>query len=200
MLWYQLLRPFSYILIQHPVIKRVNWLVPAVLTFAALFLILPFRQSINIWAADGLISSAQGFVQGLPGFYIAALAAIATFGQQTTLDKVIPSPTPTLHTSYSGTWVEMKLTRRRFLCLMFAYLTAVSIVLSLLAYYCRAVAAPARNLFTPMFVDALSLLALGIYLLFLFQLVVVTLWGLYYLGDRMHQPDPYDPPASPPSP
>jgi hypothetical protein len=154
----------------------------------------------NVWGADGIISSTQGFVQGLPGFYIAALAAIATFGQQTTLDKVIPSPTPTLHTSYSGTWVEMKLTRRRFLCLMFAYLTAVSIVLSLLAYYCRAIAAPARVLLPASIVDSVSFLLLATYLLFLFQLVVVTLWGLYYLGDRMHQPDPYDPPSPPPAP
>lgn len=200
MLWYQLLRPFSYILIQHPVIKRVNWSVPGILTIVALVLILPFRQFMNVWGADGIVASAQGFVQGLPGFYIAALAAIATFGQQTTLDSVIPSPTPTLHTSYSGTWVEMKLTRRRFLCLMFAYLTAVSIVLSLLAYYCRAVAVPARMLFVPLLVDSVSLLLLAAYLLFLFQLVIVTLWGLYYLGDRMHQPDPYDPPASPPGP
>jgi hypothetical protein len=193
MLRYQLLRPFSYILIQHPVIAKVNWHVPVVLTCCAFALILPMRSEMNVWGADGIVAQAQGLVQGLPGFYIAALAAVATFGQQTNLDTVIPAPTPTLHTNFSGTWVDMRLTRRRFLCLLFAYLTAVSVMLSLLAFYSRAVAAPARKVFLPIVVDVSSFMALAVYLLFLFQLVVITLWGLYYLGDRMHQPDPYPP-------
>lgn len=199
MLWYQLLRPFSYILIRHPVIKKVNWHVPLMLTAIALVLVLPFRADMNIWASDGIVASAQGLVQGLPGFYIAALAAVATFGQQTTLDTIIPAPTPTLHTSFSGTWVEMKLTRRRFLCLLFAYLTAVSVILSLFAFYARAIAVPARRVFIPIVVEIGSVFAFFVYLVFLFQLVIITLWGLYYLGDRMHQPDPYPPAGGPPN-
>jgi hypothetical protein len=192
MLTYQLLRPFGYIVIHHPVKRIVDWYVPAVLLGISLIAIMPFRDGMNVWASSGLIASAQGFVQGLPGFYIAALAAVATFGAPgTSLDKVIPDPTPTLATRFAGTWVDMKLSRRKFLCFLFSYLTALSIVLSLYAYYAQSVAVPARRLL-PNAVDALSLIALMIYVYFLFQLVVITLWGLYYLGDRMHQPDPHN--------
>lgn len=195
MLTYQLLRPFAYIFIHHPVKRKVDWYVPICLVLFALILLFPFRDGMNVWATDGMVASAQGFVQGLPGFYIAALAAVATFGQQgSSLDRVIPAPTPTLQTRFAGTWVEMKLSRRRFLCLLFAYLTSLSVVLSLFAYYASAVAEPSRRVLSDRAVDALSWIALCVYLLFLFQLVIVTLWGLYYLGDRMHQPDPFDPP------
>lgn len=196
MLSYQLLRPFGYIFIRHPVKRNVDWYVPLALTVLGFMLLWPLRSGMNIWGPNGLVASAQGFVQGLPGFYIAALAAVATFGQQTTLDKIIPAPTPTLHTHFAGTWVDMKLSRRRFLCLLFAYLTSLSVVLSLFAYYSQAVALPAKLSIIPQVVSVLSAVAFGIYMLFLFQLVVVTLWGLYYLGDRMHQPDPFDPPAT----
>lgn len=200
MLWYQLMRPFGYIFIQHPVKRVVDWYIPIALAAISLVAFTPFRSHMNVWATEGFVALVQGFVQGLPGFFIAALAAVATFGQQTILDTIIPAPTPTLQTHFAGTWVEMKLSRRRFLCLLFAYLTAISVVLSLFAYYARAIAQPARQLILPIVVDVLSFLALGIYLIFLFQLVVVTLWGLYYLGDRMHQPDPFSPPNPGPGP
>lgn len=195
MLFYQLFRPFSYIFIRHPVKRKVDWYLPFGLSVLAFILLWPMREGMNVWGSGGLIASAQGFVQGLPGFYIAALAAVATFGQQTVLDQIIPAPTPTLHTNYSGQWVDMKLSRRRFLCLLFAYLTALSIVLSLFAYYAQSVAVPSRKVFSSGAVSALSGIAFGVYIFFLFQLLVVTLWGLYYLADRMHQPNPYDPPA-----
>jgi len=196
MLFYQLLRPFAYIFIHHPVKRIVDWYMPAALLMISIVFIAPFRSDMNVWATDGIVATAQGLVQGLPGFYIAALAAVATFGQQgSSLDNIIPAPTPTLQTRFAGAWIEMKLSRRRFLCLLFAYLTSISIVLSLFASYARAVAVPARKALPAVAVDVCSWIALGVYLLFLFQIVIVTLWGLYYLGDRLLQPDPFDQPS-----
>lgn len=193
MLSYQLIRPFAYIFIHHQVKRKVDWLLPLALTAITIMLIAPFREGMNVWATFGVVATAQGLVQALPGFYIAALAAVATFGQQgSSLDTIIPEPTPTIQTRFAGAWIEMKLSRRRFLCLLFAYLTSISIVLSLFATYGQAIAGPARTIFAAYVVDSLSWLMLGIYLLFLFQMVVVTLWGLYYLSDKMLQPDPFD--------
>lgn len=193
MLFYQLFRPFSYIFIHHPVKRKVDWLVPGILTAITIALTLPFAEGLNVWATDGMVATAQGLVQGLPGFYIAALAAVATFGQQgSSLDTIIPAPTPTVKTRFAGAWIEMKLSRRRFLCLLFAYLTSISIVLSLFASYGRAIALPARKMFPSALVEIVSWLMFAGYTLFLFQIVVVTLWGLYYLGDRMLQPDPFN--------
>lgn len=147
----------------------------------------------NVWATFGVVATAQGLVQALPGFYIAALAAVATFGQQgSSLDAIIPAPTPTIQTRFAGAWIEMELSRRRFLCLLFAYLTSISIVLSLFATYGQAVAAPARAMVLSSIVDLVSWIMFAIYLFFLFQMVVITLWGLYYLSDRMLHPDPFE--------
>lgn len=143
----------------------------------------------NVWGSGGMVQMVQQVVQGLPGFYIAALAAVATFGQQSTLDMEIPAPTPTIQTRSAGEWISMKLTRRRFLCLLFAYLTTVSILLSLLATYGMAIAAPVRKIAPTIFANCLSYAGTALYSVFLFQLVVVTLWGLYYLSDRMLQPE-----------
>lgn len=192
MLLYQLFRPFSYITIRHPVKRWVDWYFPVGLTVIALCMLLPFRPQLNLWGIEGLFQNMQGFIQGLPGFYIAALAAVATFGQQTSLDMLIPAPTPTLKTNYGGHWMSMQLTRRRFLCLLFAYVTALSIILSLAIPYVRAIAVPLRECLSVMWGDVASIIITGLCLLITIQMIVVTLWGLYYLSDRMHQPEPYD--------
>jgi hypothetical protein len=189
MLTYQLSRPFGYILIRHPVKKVVDWYIPSGLAIFLAITLCPLRTELNVWGTGGMVQMAQQVVQGLPGFYIAALAAVATFGQQSTLDMEIPAPTPTIQTRSAGEWISMKLTRRRFLCLLFAYLTSVSILLSLLATYGMAVAAPIRKLTSSWFAEVISYAGTTVYSVFLFQLVVVTLWGLYYLSDRMLQPE-----------
>lgn len=193
MLSYQILRPFAYIFIHHPVKRKVDWLLPLSLTAITIVLLFPFREGMNVWATFGVVATAQGLVQALPGFYIAALAAVATFGQQgSSLDTIIPAPTPTIQTRFAGAWIEMKLSRRRFLCLLFAYLTSISVVLSLFATYGQAVAAPARLMVMDIVVNTASWIMFATYLFFLFQMVVITLWGLYYLSDKMLQPDPFD--------
>ncbi len=188
MLAYQLTRPFGYILIRHPVKKVIDWYIPLAMTLILFVISYPLRSALNVWGTGGLVQLAQQIIQGLPGFYIAALAAVATFGQQSTLDMLIPDPTPTIKTRSAGEWISMQLTRRRFLCLLFAYLTVVSVLLSLIATYGLATAAAIRLLAPPWLSQGLSLAGTIFYSIFIFQLIIVTLWGLYYLSDRMHQP------------
>jgi len=188
-MWYQLFRPFGYLKIKHPAKKVVDFSIPLLMMVVALIALALTRSMINMWGQSGLISMIQGLVQGLPGFYIAALAAVATFGRQTELDTVIPEPTPTIQTWYGTGKVEIGLTRRRFLCLMFAHLTALSIVLSVFASFGISLAAPIRTALAPHFIDLLFYLASGVYFFLLFQMLIVTMWGLSYLSDKMHQPD-----------
>ncbi|WP_238925026.1 hypothetical protein [Achromobacter insuavis] len=192
MLRYQLTRPFGYIFIQHRVKKVVDWYLPALLATIAVAVLFPFRGIVNIWGEQGLVVNVQAFVQSLPGFYIAALAAIATFGQKGTLDTLMPEPTPTIETRFGGAWVVMGLTRRRFLCLLFAYLTALSVCLTVFSLFVRAVVGVKQMM--PHFLGEATFYAMTYaYLIFFFQMVVTTLWGLYYLSDRIHQPDPHEP-------
>lgn len=189
-MFYQLLRPFHYLTINHPAKKAVDWYFPAVLALATLLLLFWGRNAINVWGSSGLVELLQGLVQGLPGFYIAALAAVATFGKQTALDSLIPEPTPTIETLFGSQRVEIELTRRRFLCLLFAHLTALSICLSVFSALGRAFAVPILKVLSPTLAEMAFYGATALYVFFLFQMFIVTLWGLYYLSDKMHQPDP----------
>ncbi|MGG2419743.1 hypothetical protein ACQV9O_26640, partial [Ralstonia pseudosolanacearum] len=156
----------------------------------SLILIATFRPAFNTWGSGGLIEGLQGVIQSLPGFYIAALAAISTFGKQTTLDMVMPKPTPVIKTRFGSGMVPIELTRRRFLCLLFSHLTAVSIILSLSGPFLRTSAPVLKQYLDPLAASVAFYAVAGIYLFLLFQMFFVTLLGLYYLSDKIHQPDP----------
>ena len=70
------------------------------------------------------------FLQTMPGFYIAALAAISTINS-TTMDQpmagVPPEEKYVEHNPYAVHWIKMN--RRRFLARLFSYLTFISITL-----------------------------------------------------------------------
>lgn len=187
MIIYQLFRPFGYLAIHHPAKRTVDWLIPSILTILVLLVFyLMGSQADTVWGGSGLVERVQGLIQGLPGFYIAALAVVATFGRKSNLDSLIPEPTPTISTVYGSGKMMIELTRRRFLSLLFAYLTALSISLSVMSSLMQWVV---MSVISDK-VEFVIYLATLIYFLFVFQLIVVTFWGLYYLSDRMHQPDP----------
>lgn len=189
MLIYQLLRPFGYLAIHHSSKKIVDWYIPAALTAFLMALFVFFKGQINVWGDSGLVALIQNVVQGLPGFYIAALAAVATFGTQSVLDVVIPEPTPTIETWYGDGKLEIPLTRRRFLTLLFAYLTAISLCISIASSFFRVMVSPVESVVSEEYMSLLSYAASTIYFFFVAQMLIVTLWGLYYLSDRIHQPD-----------
>ena len=137
-----LLRPFAYLSIQHgdPLHIWVNWIVPvffALLTGGCWLVPVALDyfhfltpQSADIWSTSGLISRLQGFVQNLPGFYTAALAAVATFGGESML-KIMPGKAPRLRFLVEGKMTRgLELNRRLFMSSMFAYLTLLSFILT----------------------------------------------------------------------
>lgn len=183
-----LLRPFAYLFIQDNRKKGLDWRLPILLAFFTslyLSLLIPEKDIIE------LIKSLLSFVQTLPGFFLAALAAIATFNRSD-LDRIMPTPTPTINIERNGGKEEIKLTRRRYLTLMFSFLTAESIMLIVITsfglfsvngivsyllnweYYCPVLG---------------NIILLFIFFLLFWQLIIVNLYGLYYLGERIHQPD-----------
>nr|WP_147310346.1 hypothetical protein [Cupriavidus taiwanensis] len=170
----------------------MDWLVPAAI---ALILTAGFcwaRGTVNFFGAGGVISLILGFVQNLPGFYIAALAAIATFGR-TDIDELMPgSPPPSIETvTVNGVTNMVRLTRRRFLCLLFAFLTVECVALTLSSVALVAFAPGAAQLLSshPLVHGIVFASVVFAYFLFLAQLLLATLWGLYYLGERIHLVD-----------
>lgn len=77
----ELLKPFAFLTIQHPSGRHqtVFWRLPLCSALLFVGLLTIARFNVDVFGANGAINRVLGFVQNLPGFYIAALAAIATF-------------------------------------------------------------------------------------------------------------------------
>ncbi|UUO12737.1 hypothetical protein M6D76_08685 [Alcaligenes faecalis] len=190
MILYQLLRPLGYLRIDQSDKRIADWYIPLLVAVAATSGQALLYGSINIYGADGVIDKSLSFVQNLPGFYIAALAAIATFGRQD-IDEVMPgNPPPSIETrTVIGKRNRIPLTRRRFLCLLFAFLTVECILLTMASIIGLSVAPALVSRLPGYAVITLHFVGFFLFSFLLAQLVVATFWGLYYLGDRIHQPD-----------
>lgn len=104
------------------------------------------------------------------------------------MDQPMRGDPPRMTIQSNGGPQEIELTRRRFLAAMFSYLTALSFVMTLGSIALLAVAKPVIALVAPASVFPLTFFVSFAYLAALVQLLSITLWGLYYLGERIHRP------------
>jgi hypothetical protein len=187
----RLLRPFSYLSIKHDSKWRVDWLYPFILASVSLFVVLTskFFGEVVLFAENGLIERTSSFIQTLPGFYLAGLAIVATL-QKGDIDKTMPTPAPQLKITVSGKKGVIKLTRRRFLCLLFAFLTAESLLLVGLNIFFQIFHKSLKVIIPEFLQSYVSYVLVWMYLLLFWQLILATLWSLFYLGERIHLPDP----------
>lgn len=184
-------RPFSFLTIKHSsgIFRNVIWVAPIGFSFiVAIVFVLAFKN-VNFFGETGMLNKFTPFVQGLPGFYMAALAAIATFGARS-LNRVMPGEAPTMHIYFNGgTLKNEPITKRLFLCSMFAYLTVLSFLLTVSGIFVQGTAELVKGLISRDFWVWAKFFVFFAYLLFIFQLVFITLWGVAYLGERMHISD-----------
>lgn len=177
---YQLSRPLSYLRIKHGDKWIYDWFVPSMLTLITAALCYFFTDHIKLVSPGGMIDRITDFIAGLPGFFIAALAAVATFNKND-IDDLMANP-PKLEILYQGQPMMVDMTRRRFLCVLFSYLTASSIFLVLATRIGLSLSLSSE--IVP------YMIAFGVLLYFftLWQMITATLVGLYYLGERLHTP------------
>lgn len=194
MIWYELASWSAYLRVKHEGMSIYRLWLPLSAAVVGLISTLAFPQPPLIFGEKGLVSGVLQVVAQLPGFFIAALAAVATFDRPE-MDEVMPVPAPTLEIFREGRLISIALTRRSFLTHLFAYLSALSIIISVV---CVLV-----NSFSPSVSGLLNLFSSGVCLwakfflksIFLLSfyflcssMLVVTMQGLYFLGERMHQP------------
>lgn len=182
----QLLQPFNYLRIDHPHKRVIDWVVPLGMSVVLLVIIGFLKSQLNLYGSQGLIQTLTTFVQTLPGFYIAALAAIVTFSNEQ-MDALMPgSPPPLFSEKTLGKTNKIRLTRRRFLALMFAFLTAESIVIVALGIAMTFLAVPISNWnCIAEYLGLVSMIGVGLFLFLVMQMLVATFWGLFYLGSKL---------------
>lgn len=191
MVIYQLTRPLAYLAIRDRSKGKIDWLVPTVLALPTVLAFAALSETPQVFLVNGLLSQVAGLVQNLPGFYLAALAAIATFSRRD-MDLLMPKPTPTVSVRYLGQSHEIQLTRRRMLSMQFGYLTLLSLALFGVVLAANA-AAPTLKARLPIGMHRYSVvLFVGLFSYAVWHMVSITLFGLYQLSDRIHQPDAPD--------
>lgn len=177
----------------------LDYILPLVIAvFLSAFLcFLNFKHSINVFDPKfTLISSISGFVQTLPGFFIAALAAIVSFANSD-MDEPMDPPKPYIYDENGNPKYDY-LTRRRLLSYLFSYLTYISII----GYFAIVLITFLQSFSINL---PLILIEIGYFICCLVpialivQIITLTFLSLWYLGERIHFNGPHRSSSNPPS-
>lgn len=182
-----LARPFSYLSMRHQsgTPGLINWALPfgAALVFGLGSYALGL--DVRLFGDEGLVPLTLGFVQTLTGFYLAALAAMATFDSPS-MDKPMPGSAPIMKVIHNGVLTAVEATRRRFLCSMFSYLTAFSFAFTVISILLISVAPSVSAWVSQPLSAYVQAVVATVYFFCIAQMTTITFWGLYYMGERVH--------------
>jgi hypothetical protein len=138
----------------------------------------------------GLLNSISGLLQLLVAFFIAALAAVATFDRDTM--ELPLRGSPALRSRWSNERqmdVDKNLTRRQFICHLFGYLSFVALMLFLSTIAANAVWPELSRSLSVIAQHWFKVILSTIFWVVLWNIVIQTVVGLYFLGDRMQHDD-----------
>lgn len=147
--------------------------------FSIFLLILYIFSDYSIFFHSDAFYYLTTFLQTLPGFYIAALAAIVSFSNEN-LDIINFDDCPKDNKGYDMTF-------RRFLANVFSYLAWLSIFLIL---YCISLKYIFEQNFAWKNITFFPIIYISLLISFIFfisQLISITAMSLSYLGDRIHR-------------
>lgn len=192
---YLLSRAFAFGWIKHPELAPFLRWGPVIVAFVLtlLFWLLPVQPKL---AGDGSLSRHMITIFAiLPGFFIAAIAAVATFNRAE-MDVTMPEPAPELKLRTGRDESYVKLTFRMFTSHLFAYLTTLSFCAVFLFVSVDLVAPSAKFLIgkipdigvRAIVEGILTVVYVWIVTWFAAKIVLTTLIGLYFLAERMHRP------------
>lgn len=181
--YHHLLTPLSFLRLRGPDLTAYQWRLPAILAAIAFIGYYALPVAPPVFSDKGLVNTVNGLLNTLIGFYIAALAAVAAFPSASP-DAEMKGRAPTIMNYRQDQAIEEKLTRRRFLVILFGYSAFVSIALFGFGVVSLMISPSMAGVPGGTVLKALWLLT---YFSMASSLVVSTLLGLHYLIDRMHR-------------
>ena len=178
---------FSFLRLRSPDIFWYQWIYPTIVFVVAFGGFQFWGDQFLSFDMDKLIGDVNALMGILVGFYIAALAAVSSFSNEN-LDQVMKGRAPTLSTVRKGNEIKEKLTRRRFLAIIFGYCATLAIILYIFGVLQvhLTVTQPAA-LWAQTAMSVVGQAVWGLYVWIISSLLVVTLLGLHYLVERMHR-------------
>ncbi len=186
MLHSRLLKPLDYLRIKVVEKSRYDYMYPVMIGSGLTVLLFFYPGSVQICGSDSLVSLIVNILQILTGFYIASLAAVATFSKSD-MDEPMKGVPPTLVVLEKQAEVTIQLSRRRFLCLMFGYLAFLSFLLYFIGGFANLFAPSLKGIIPESYTLVLKWFFVWFYLTVSSNLVVTTLLGLFYMCDKIHR-------------
>jgi hypothetical protein len=194
-MFYLASRAFAFGGIKHPELNPFLFWGPIISASALTFIfwLMPIQPKLT---GDGSLSRHMITVFAiLPGFFIAALSAVATFNRAE-MDEIMPFPAPKikLRTGAEESYVEM--TSRMFTSHLFSYLTTISFIAVFVFVAADISAATAVflinkisnvqfQIYTKNFI---SLFYVWVLVWLSSKIILTTLVGLYFMSERIHRP------------
>jgi hypothetical protein len=203
MLWFvwQLLTPLNYLRIRHGegfyYSKRmIDWVVPLIATICVVLVCRLVDQPLSLQTSSHFFDAVTNLLALLIAFFMAALAAVATFDRQG-LDQLIENEEATLwrYVRKFDKKIDDKLSYREFICYLFGFLSFTSLFVYIFVVLHQLVWAKVASLLSQWtfhyFGLLLSWAEITAGLLFVFfvfvccQLFVTALLGINFLTERI---------------
>ncbi len=182
----QLFRPLDFLKVKNSPKMLYQIILPIFFAIIIVFLQNYKKEGIDILADDSFVAKIILILQILAPFTLAALAAVATFPSDIMDAKISGSTKPTLRRKLRGEYIIEELTRRRYLSLLFGYITLLGITMLLIGTILSDVIR--LLLMVPIFSQvAINYITLSIFAFMSGNLLTNTLLGLFYLSDRIHR-------------
>lgn len=188
---YQFFRPLAYLFVRGPTLNFYRFFGPAicVCVACALYALLPIP--LDLIGDKSISGYLLPFFSSLPGFFIAALAAVVAFNGGD-LDNEISNVEAKVSANGDTDWVPISL--RVFLCHLFAYLTIASF---LGFFYCLLGTVLSANIVAVVqstvpkhavvILEAFRYIFLAGMTYTAGTIIFCTIQGLYFLAERVHQ-------------
>lgn len=174
----KLFKPLNYIAIRHREKLWFDLFIPALLAIALTVMLSLLPKPIAYVGKDGLISLVNGILQILSGFYIASMAAVATFQREGMDDKLEGSPV---------TLKRHLLTRRQFLTYLFGYLAFMSILMYFIGGFVLLTSNNVSYWNTGLYSTFFKFIFVGLYLFIILNILTTTALGMHFLIDKIHR-------------
>ena len=129
--WQRMLTPIAYLRVKHPAKRAFDYGWPLLLAGLTVGIIVALPVRPPLLGSDGMLKGLHDLIGLLAAFFVAALAAVSTVDRKS-LDGAMLGQPPTLDGE--------PLSRRRFVCLLFGYLSVLAFALYVATTVAEAVA------------------------------------------------------------
>lgn len=181
---FRLFSPFRYLKIRHEAKWVYDFLLPFLLAICSTITLFCIPNRPPFFGSNGIVTYVSEILKFLSPFYIAALAAVATFDSPS-IKASFKGKKPFIIEKERGEPKRNELNRRQFLSLAFGYLALVSLLMYFAGYIAWIIS---TNIdWAGGFLKFVKISCSFAYLFVFYNILTTTMLGLFYLSDRLHR-------------